>query len=387
MSKREITAIASPNIALVKYWGKRDDSLILPLNSSLSITLSQKNIFTKTIIKTDMDLKSDRFILNGKETKIQKSSRLHSLLTSFREKFLSGKTRYYEIISENNFPTAAGLASSASGYACIAYSLYKLEQDDIEKSNLFEKNDRKNLEIFSQIARIGSGSACRSLFGGFVAWDRGEKLDGTDSISRQVFPSAHWPDLRVMIVVVNSDPKKVPSTDGMKNSVLTSKLLNFRAESIVPKHMEKITKAIEAKNFAKFAKIVIRESNQLHSICLDSSPPLFYLNENSRAIISVMEDLNKSTSPIVAYTFDAGPNAVLIFQKENKQKICSTLFSNFSFSFPEDVLDDFSTFTNKPKYLSNLFMNVMKKEKELNFIKYIFFTKIGNGPEIIINKN
>jgi len=117
------------------------------------------------------------------------------------------------IASVNNFPTAAGLASSAAGYACLAYALarvYGVESD------------------LSEVARRGSGSACRSLYGGFVEWQMGERADGKDSIARQVAPESHWPELRVLILVVSAEKKLMGSTAGMQSSVETSSLLRVR---------------------------------------------------------------------------------------------------------------------------------------------------------------
>lgn len=150
--------------------------------------------------------------------------------------------------SENNFPTAAGLASSASGYACLVYSLAQLY-------------GLKKQEI-SDIARMGSGSACRSIYGGFVQWQKGVQVDGKDSIAVQVAPASHWPDLHVLILVVNDAKKKVASTSGMARSVVTSELIKYRVEKCVPQRIHSITQAIRDRNFSKFAEVTMKDSNQ-----------------------------------------------------------------------------------------------------------------------------
>jgi diphosphomevalonate decarboxylase len=121
------------------------------------------------------------------------------------------------ICSENNFPTAAGLASSASGFACLVYAL----------AQLYGIQEQYPGEL-SSIARVGSGSACRSLAGGFVKWEAGVKADGSDSLAVQVADEKHWPEMAILILVVSSHRKPIGSTDAMERSVQTSDLLKVR---------------------------------------------------------------------------------------------------------------------------------------------------------------
>lgn len=130
------------------------------------------------------------------------------------------------VVSDNNFPTAAGLASSASGYACLVYGLAQLY--GIKKQEI------------SDIARLGSGSACRSIYGGFVQWRTGVQYDGKDSIAVQIAPASHWPDLHVLILVVNDAKKKTGSTSGMARSVVTSELIKYRVQKCVPQRINSI---------------------------------------------------------------------------------------------------------------------------------------------------
>lgn len=150
------------------------------------------------------------------------------------EKKVSNKNvlRYkLHICSENNFPTAAGLASSAAGYACLVYTLAALY--GIEKEEL------------SVIARIGSGSACRSIYGGFVHWQKGTLDDGSDSRAVQIVPDDHWPEMHVIILVVNDQKKKVGSSLGMARSVLNSAILKYRASDCVPSRVTQIRQVCE----------------------------------------------------------------------------------------------------------------------------------------------
>lgn len=201
-----------------------------------------------------------------------------------------------------------GLASSAAGYACLVAALahlYKIDDQEI-----------------SSIARMGSGSACRSIYGGFVQWKRGLETSGEDSIAVQVQPETHWPELRILILVVNDQKKGTSSTSGMHRTTLTSELLSHRIEKCVPERVELIKDAISRKNFATFAEITMKDSNQFHAVCLDTYPPCFYLNDVSRKIINFIHQFNEYKKSIcAAYTFDAGPNACLYVEKQNVDEL------------------------------------------------------------------
>ena len=221
---------------------------------------------------------------------------------------------HLHIVSENNFPTAAGLASSAAGFAALVRAiadLYKLPQSPTE---------------LSRIARQGSGSACRSLVGGYVAWEMGELADGSDSLAVQVAPASHWPTMRAAILVVSAAKKGVSSTAGMQATVATSSLFPQRANTIVPQRMREMLTAIAARDFPVFATLTMRDSNSFHAVCLDTDPPIFYLNDVSRNVMRVISELNRARGEIVAaYTFDAGPNAVIYYELHNQPLVLHTL--------------------------------------------------------------
>lgn len=218
------------------------------------------------------------------------------------------------IVSENNFPTAAGLASSAAGFAALVRAIADLYALPQSPSNL------------SLIARQGSGSACRSMMGGYVAWNMGSKEDGSDSLAKQIAPASHWPGMRAAILVVSAKKKGTSSTAGMQLTVATSDLFVQRAEHVVPERVKKMITAIQERDFPTFAELTMRDSNQFHAVCLDSYPPIFYLNDTSRGIIRLVEDLNRVAKKVVAaYTFDAGPNAVIYYLVENEALIMALL--------------------------------------------------------------
>lgn len=324
-----VTCTAPVNIAVIKYWGKRDEKAILPVNSSLSGTIDQGAMRSKTTIVASKSFAEDSMTLNGKDENMAGSKRLNAVLVELRKRagdFLSedGKVlikkedwaQYkIKVTSENNFPTAAGLASSASGFACFTACL----------ASLFAVKEAYEGEL-SSIARQGSGSACRSLYGGWVKWEQGIKADGSDSIAVQVKDEKHWPEMRVLILVAHAGQKEVPSTSGMETSVKTSLLLKHRAEQIVAGRMQGMEQAIASKDFASFAEITMKDSNQFHAVCLDTYPPIFYLNQTSKRIIHIIHTLNdlaakQGKPPVAAYTYDAGPNAVIYVLEENMQPL------------------------------------------------------------------
>lgn len=325
-NKVYIASTTAPvNIAVVKYWGKRDLKLNLPTNSSLSVTLSQDDLRTHTTASCSSGFdEPDSLLLNSSPQDIQtpRTQACLQALRSWRRELeasdpsLSPLSKYpLRIVSENNFPTAAGLASSAAGFAALVRAvanLYDLPQTATE---------------LSRIARQGSGSACRSLFGGYVAWRMGAQADGSDSMADEIAPAAHWPEMRALILVVSAEKKAVGSTVGMQATVATSSLFKMRAEQVVPARMREMEEAIRARNFPTFARLTMQESNNFHATCLDTHPPIFYLNDVSRAAIKVVEAINAAAAgpagegPIAAYTFDAGPNAVIYYLASNEDRV------------------------------------------------------------------
>ena len=189
--------------------------------------------------------------------------------------------------------------------------LYQLPQSPVE---------------LSLIARQGSGSACRSLLGGYVAWDLGTKPDGSDSCARLVAPREHWPEMRALILVISAEKKDVGSTAGMQETARTSSLFRTRVEKVVPELMKEMEEAIQDKDFETFARVTMRESNGFHATCLDTEPPILYLNDVSRAAIRAVEAINKMAGRIVAaYTFDAGPNAVIYYCEDDHDLMAGRL--------------------------------------------------------------
>ncbi|XP_057476658.1 diphosphomevalonate decarboxylase 2-like isoform X2 [Actinidia eriantha] len=398
-----VTAQTPTNIAVIKYWGKRDESLILPINDSISVTLDPEHLCTTTTVAVSPRFDQDRMWLNGKEISLS-GGRYQRCLREIRSRASDVEDEkkgikiakkdwenlHVHIASYNNFPTAAGLASSAAGFACLVFSLAKL---------MNVKEDQGKL---SAIARQGSGSACRSLYGGFVKWIMGKHDDGSDSIAVQLADEKHWDDLVIVIAVVSSRQKETSSTSGMRESVETSMLIKHRAKEVVPKRIVDMEEAIKNRDFPSFAHLACADSNQFHAVCLDTCPPIFYMNDTSHRIIGCVEKWNRSEeSPQVAYTFDAGPNAVLIARN---RKVAASLLQRLLFHFPPSSDTDLSSYVIGDKsILQDVGVTDMKdidalpappgvkdnipSQKYKGDVSYFICTKPGKGPVLLSDKN
>ncbi|CAN1140038.1 Diphosphomevalonate decarboxylase MVD2, peroxisomal [Linum perenne] len=403
---RMVTAQTPTNIAVIKYWGKRDETLILPVNDSISVTLDPGHLCTTTTVAVSPSFSQDRMWLNGKEVSLS-GARYQNCLREIRARACDvvdeGKgiriqkkdweNLHVHIASYNNFPTAAGLASSAAGFACLVFSLAKL---------MNAKEDNSDL---SAIARQGSGSACRSLFGGFVKWIMGEAKDGRDSLAVQLVDEKHWDELVIIIAVVSSRQKETSSTSGMRESVETSLLLEHRAKEIVPKRIVQMEEAIKNRDFTSFTKLTCADSNQFHAVCLDTRPPIFYMNDTSHRQISRLSaalrngiDLKKHLRFGVAYTFDAGPNSVLIARN---RKVAAELLQKLLFYFPPNSDADLNNYVIGDKsILKDAGIEEMKDVEALappaenkdaqrykDGVSYFICTRPGRGPVLLADES
>ncbi|KAF8913715.1 mevalonate pyrophosphate decarboxylase [Mucidula mucida] len=387
MSIYQATSSAPVNIAVIKYWGKRDTKLILPTNSSLSVTLDQDHLRSTTTSRADPSFKKDTLWLNGTEELIKEGGRMATCIAELkrlRKELVEDKeanapklsTFPVHIASYNNFPTAAGLASSASGFAALVSSLAQLYQLPFSPSQL------------SLIARQGSGSACRSLFGGYVAWEMGTLPDGLDSYAVEIAPQSHWPDMHALICVVSDDKKGTSSTSGMQRTVDTSPLLQHRIKHVVPERMAAISAAIRARDFDAFAKITMADSNQFHAVALDTEPPIFYMNDVSKAIIALIVEYNRvaveTTGKVkAAYTYDAGPNAVIYTPKENVKEIVQMIVKYFPQKEAfKDVFGLFGTESVQGAVVEG-FNEAVAKPFEAGAVKGLIHTRVGDGPRVL----
>ncbi|OMJ66599.1 hypothetical protein SteCoe_36498 [Stentor coeruleus] len=314
-SQSQITVRAPTNIALIKYWGKQDKYFNLPLNSSISLTVDITKFFTETTINF-LPTPEIIFYLNNKKAKI--TNRIQQVINTIKIQ-AEPKLRHKGlcIISNNNFPTAAGMASSASGLAALTFALAKLYQINL------------TMEELSAIARLGSGSASRSLFGGLVKWEKGEKHE--NSTSKNLYEKTYWPELRLLVVVLDSRKKKVSSTDAMMRK---SDLLMKRSCEVVPENIKSLEFAFMNKDFPKLCEVVMAESDSLHEVINESG--VDYLNENSYRMKAMVNFFNMPTVRS-AYTFDAGPNVWILIKKSEVNNFLSLILNHFLIQY--DKLD------------------------------------------------
>lgn len=287
-------ASANPNIALIKYWGNRDDEIRLPANGSISFSLS--GLETITSVRFDSSLLADRLTINQRQADASELERVSSHLDLIRE-MASIKTPA-EIVSRSNFPAGAGLASSASAFAALTLAAASAAGLDL------------NLEQLSRVARHGSGSAARSIHPGFVEWHAGE--DDESSFAESLAPPDHW-QLVDLIAIINRSQKKVGSTQGHLLAA-TSPLQAGRIED-APRRLEICRRAILDRDFMALADIVEQDSNLMHAVMITSKPQLFYWEPASIELMRAVHQWRQDGLP-VCYTLDAGPNVHCIAAPE-----------------------------------------------------------------------
>jgi len=300
----KITVKANANIALTKYWGKKNAQLKTPYNSSTSVTLS--GLETTTTVEFG-NYEKDIFVLDGKEFISGESEydEVTQQLDLIREK--SGVTSKAKVVSKNDFPTAAGFASSASGLAALTFASAKAVGLEL------------SVEELSKISRMGSGSASRSLIDGFAIWHKGENEDGSDSFAEQIAPLEHWPEFRLLGCVISTKAKKVKSRAGMAQSVKTSPIFEIWYKQ-AEKDAQEMVELIKNKDFENLGKLAQRNSILMHSCMMTTDPPIIYwLPGTLEAMHKVLE---LQDAGIQAYfTMDGGPQTKVICLEKDVEKI------------------------------------------------------------------
>lgn len=293
------TAKAPANIAFIKYWGKSDAALRLPLNDSLSMNMS--GAYTVTTVEFSADYHKDEVTLLGGEFSDHEVSRVIEGLNRIRGRV--GVKHYARVVTKNTFPKGAGSAASASGFAALTLAGF---------ASLGAHIPEKELTIF---ARLGSGSACRSIPDGFVVWEKGN--DNETSYARSLFPSTYW-DIRDVLVIVDKRMKKVSTTEGME-TVTTSPHLSSRLAA-VPARMAAIQQAMNEKNFVRFGEITEEDCLDMHRVMQTQNPPLFYWNEATERIMSAVKSWRNASLPVY-FTIDAGPNVHLLCEGKDEARL------------------------------------------------------------------
>ncbi len=285
---------APSNIALVKYWGKRDTQLNLPVTSSLSISLGHLGT-TTSIAPIDGP---DEVILNG--LPVPPDTAFAARLRAYLDLVRPAPGRGYRVLTANTIPTAAGLASSASGYAALVLAL-----DDLHGWNLTPGQR-------SILARLGSGSASRSVYQGFVEWQAGERADGMDSTAHRL--DATWPDLAIGLIKISTAEKAISSRDAMQGTVETSRLYTAWPEQVA-RDLVTVREAIRTADFDTLGKTAENNALTMHATALAAWPPTLFWKAESVAAMHRVWALRGEGVPVY-FTMDAGPSLKLIARQE-----------------------------------------------------------------------
>lgn len=342
--QKQGAAFAPANVALCKYWGKRDHDLNLPVTSSLSVSLG--NYGSKTVIRP-WEGNSDSICLNGKEltdvtskltSKVTNNtlfpafnlnnvtnnfvSRLTAYLDLFRHALATKNgvsETYFRIETESNIPIGSGLASSASGFAAMVLALVDLYQWQLDHSAL------------SILARLGSGSACRSLWQGFVEWEMGEDRLGLDSHGKLLDNT--WEDFCVGLLILNPEQKSFSSREAMKITQNTSEFYSMWPKRVA-KDMKSLKSAILNRDFELLGETAESNALSMHALMMTAIPPILYTEPATMQAWNKVFQLRKKGIKLY-FTQDAGPNLKLLFLAEDAERVCNE-FENLLTITPMD---------------------------------------------------
>ena len=303
MLESKISAIAHPNIAFIKYWGNRDDRLRLPVNGSISMNLG--GLHARTTVSFQPARTLDELSINGSDVSGPGLTRVSSILDEVRA--AAGIHFRAEVSSENNFPTGAGIASSAAAFAALAVAATKAAGLDWSEAQL------------SRLARHGSGSACRSVPSGFVEWESGTGDD--DSVAVSLAGPEHWA-LADCVAVVSSAQKAIGSTEGHVQA--PNSPLQAARVADTPRRLEICRRAILGRDFDGLATIIELDSNLMHGVMMTSNPALFYWQPATLSVMRAVREWRAAGLP-VAYTVDAGPNVHVICPQEQAAGVAEKL--------------------------------------------------------------
>ncbi len=326
--KSEAQAFAPANVALCKYWGKRDADLNLPVTSSLSISLGSLGTTTELRLRQGADhIVSDCLELSPAD---KFCTRLSAFLDLFRPDADTG----FVVETQNSLPTAAGLASSASGFAALVLAL-----DDLFQWQL----DREQLSI---LARLGSGSAARSVYNGFVVWHCGASDCGMDSVAERI--TGEWPELRVGVVIVEGSEKPIGSREAMARTVASSPFFD-RWKTLAETDMQQLRKAIGNHDFELLGTTAESNAMAMHASMLASWPPVLYWTGATIDVLHRVWALREEGVPVYC-TIDAGPNVKLLFLDEAETRVREA-FEETTIVRPFGALDeggDWWSYFNRP---------------------------------------
>ena len=292
---------APANIALVKYWGKRDEALNLPVTGSLSISLGPLGSHVELARGKGA---ADAIWLNGQKLPAEKSFARRA--SAYLDLFRPAADFFFELKARNTVPTAAGFASSASGFAALAKAADALFGWGLARREL------------SIMARLGSGSAARSLEDGFVEWQAGTAADGMDSFAARL--EAEWPVLRSGALMLCEHEKPIGSREGMRRSVETCEFYR-EWPGRVAKDLAALKAAIAQKDFAALGTIAEANALAMHALMMATRPPIVYALPETVAAMRKIWAMRAEGLPLW-FTMDAGPNVKLLFEAKDEAQVC-----------------------------------------------------------------
>jgi len=294
---KKVIARSPVNIALIKYWGKANEQLVLPTTTSVSLTLT--DLWTETTFEEG----NFSFELNNKPADLQETKRVKDVLKHFRDDQVVIK-------SKNNFPTASGLASSASGFAALTVGLNKF----------YDAN--YTLQELATLTRVGSGSSCRSLVDGFAIWHRNGTLE---SITNP------FQNLMMIVVLISEDKKTISSREAMKITKETAPTYASWTQAS-EEDFQNIRIAINEKQFDRVGQIMEMNSERLHQVMKDSIPSIIYQKTSSIEVLNLVKKAR--TKGLIGYTtMDAGPNVKILIQQHQLEDWKQLLKANISYRF------------------------------------------------------
>ena len=297
-AERRATALAHPNIALIKYWGNQDDDLRLPANPSLSMNLG--DLQTVTTVTFDDRLRAEELLINGTEFPGPALQRVTASLDPVRQ--LAGINSPARVESESNVPVGSGIASSSAAFAALSVAAAAAAGLDLTEAAL------------SRLARRGSGSASRSVPAGFSEWVTGN--DQT-SIATSLAPPDHW-DLRDVVVVASQEHKEVGSSGG--HPLASTSSLQAARVAGVHARLSACREALLARDLDRLGPIIEEDAVIMHAVMMSSQPPLYYWTPTTMALILATQQWRAEGIPVY-FTIDAGPNVHLICEAPYAQLI------------------------------------------------------------------
>jgi diphosphomevalonate decarboxylase len=311
---RSVTACAGTNIALVKYWGKRDAALNLPAAGSLSLTLAELGSKTRVSFGQAPGGASaagtaDVVMLGDAPADPRFAARVSRFLDLVRD--LAGIDQRAVVSTSNTVPTAAGLASSASGFAALALAATRAAGLDLPPPAL------------SALARRGSGSAARSIFGGLVEMDAGRNADGSDACARPLLAPADW-DLRLVVGLTARGEKAIGSTQAMDHTAATSPFYRAWIESVAA-DLAAARQAIAARDLARLGVVAERSALRMHASALAADPAILYWAPATVAVLHAVRAARVGGKLAAYATIDAGPHVKVLCRSGDAAAVVSLL--------------------------------------------------------------